>query len=73
MWKYIRKSDKKSFAVKKINLYSLNDQGKVLLKEEIKLLQNLSHPFIIKFIEKFEDTTNNKIYLVMELVEEGDL
>ena len=35
----------------------------------------MSHPNIIKFYEKFEDNTKNNtiLYLVMELVEGGDL
>ena len=48
------------------------------IEEEIRLLEKLNfhkteHPNIVKFYEKFEDTTNSIIYLVMENVEGGDL
>ena len=39
------------------------------------MLESLAggHPYIIKFDKTFEDTTKNILYLVMELVEGGDL
>ena len=39
------------------------------------MLESLAggHPYIIKFDKTFEDTTKNILYLVMELVEGGNL
>jgi serine/threonine protein kinase len=64
--------------VKIIYLDILKSHQLPFVKEEIRLLEKLTenktdNPHIIKFYEKFEDTTKNIIYLVMEIVEGGDL
>ena len=44
-------------------------QSRVLM--EARILRDIEHPNVIKFVDIFEDTT--KLYLVMELVQGGEL
>ena len=52
---------------------SKNDLSEVLhdLKNEIKIMAELDHPNIVRLIEAFY--RNNTVFLIMELVEGGEL
>lgn len=63
--------DGKIFAVKIISKENLNIQDKTNLKNEISILKLVSHPNIIHMEGFFE--TKDKIYLVIEYIEDGDL
>ena len=58
-------------AIKTIIKKSLKPEENELISQECQIMQKLSHPNIIKFIEKFEDV--DKLYYIFELVEGGDL
>ena len=58
-------------AMKKIAKYWIDNLNDNEVMKEIKILQNLNHPYIIKLYEYY--ITNNYIYLINELSEEGDL
>jgi len=67
-----RKSDpNKQFAVKIVDKRSLTAKELVSLSYEIKILQQLSHPSVIKAADVFED--HRRVKIVMELCEGGDL
>ena len=68
-----RISDGEQFAVKAFSKAYVNsqDRGKEGLINEIETLQRLDHPNIIKFEEVHE--SDNSIYLVMELLEGGEI
>ena len=67
------KSSGASFAVKAFSKEHLEAQskGKQALELEINLLRELDHPNLIKFFEIHESV--NSLYLVMELLEGGDI
>ena len=74
MWKYIKRSNNKTVAVKIIHLTLLDQRKLTLLKEEIRLLEILpQHPYIIKYYKTFQDTTKKINYLVMQYIEGGNL
>ena len=58
-------------AMKKISKYMLGPLKNNEVTKEIKILQNICHPNIIKLYEYY--LTNEYIYLINELSEEGDL
>lgn len=63
--------DNKIFAVKIISKENINTQDKTNLKNEISILKLVSHPNIIHMDGFFE--TKDKIYFVIEYIEDGDL
>ncbi|ETO10935.1 calcium/calmodulin-dependent protein kinase-like protein [Reticulomyxa filosa] len=70
--KCYRKNDAKQiFAVKIIDKRHLTPRELVGLKYEIKILQTMEHPSVIKAVDVFED--KKKVKIVLELCEGGDL
>lgn len=65
---YFSNSDSKKVAIKKINIYDLNEQK---IEKEIELLKSVNHPNIIQFYESFIEDKN--LYIVMEYCEKSDL
>ena len=49
----------------------LDKQEKKNLKKELKTMQKLNHPHIVKYLEAYEDS--GKMYFVMELCKGGEL
>ena len=41
------------------------------LRKELRIMQNLQHPHVVKYLEAYEDS--KKMYLVMGCCNEGDL
>ena len=71
VYKCERIGNKKIFAVKIISKENLDSTNKANLKNEISILKLVSHPNIIHMDGFFE--TQDKIYFVIELIEDGDL
>ena len=71
VYKCERIVDKKIFAVKIISKENLDSTNKLNLKNEISILKLVSHPNIIHMEDFFE--TQDKIYFVIELIDDGDL
>lgn len=71
VFKCSRIIDEKVFAVKIISKSNLNSTDKLNFKNEISILKLVSHPNIIHMDGFFE--TQDKIYFVIELIEDGDL
>ncbi|ETO24606.1 hypothetical protein RFI_12551, partial [Reticulomyxa filosa] len=70
--KCYRKSEpSQAFAVKIIDKRHLTPRELVGLKYEIKILQTMEHPSVIKAVDVFED--KKKVKIVLELCEGGDL
>ena len=66
VYKLIRRTDNKVFAVKQIaNELAQDDEN------EIRLLQNFNSPFIVQYVESFKD--DHYLYIVMEFCENGNL
>merc|ERR1711934_237490 len=66
-----RLSDKKSYALKEVNLSGLQVREKEDALNEVRLLASVNHPNIVKYYEAFVE--NSKLYIVTELVRDGDL
>jgi calcium-dependent protein kinase len=58
-------------AIKTISKKKLTDEMLAKIKDEIKIVQILDHPNIVKYLETFEN--DKYIYLVMEYLEGGEL
>ncbi|KAL4481423.1 hypothetical protein ABPG72_010576 [Tetrahymena utriculariae] len=62
--------DSKQYAMKRLNLDEDNQKQQVIFNE-VKVLENLVHPNIIKYYETFQ--YEQKLCIVMEYAEGGDL
>ena len=65
------KQTKHKLAVKIINKRKLTPEDAESLKREIKILQEMDHPNIVKLLDLFNEKLY--IYLVTELVSAGEL
>ena len=66
------KKNQKIYAMKMIDLSLVNDEQECnLLKNEIKILHQLNNPHIIKYYYNFQ--VGNKIYILMEYINNGDI
>ncbi|XP_048036203.1 serine/threonine-protein kinase Nek2-like [Megalobrama amblycephala] len=59
------------YAVKEINYRDKLDLDRI--KEEVKILRSLKHPYIVDYEESFEDEAIGRFFIVMEYCEGGDL
>jgi len=66
-----RLSDKKSYALKEVSMSGLQVRERDDALNEVRLLASVSHPNIIKYYEAFVESS--KLYIVTELVRDGDL
>jgi len=62
---------KERFAIKKVNKEKAGSTGVTLLEREVAILKRVKHSHIIRLEEIFE--TSQKMFLVMELCEIGEL
>ena len=72
VYKVLNKKDNKYYALKEISDFDENT------KNEINILSHINHPNIIKYYESFIQNENSfsqkeKLYIVMEYCEKGDL
>ena len=66
------KIDHKLYAMKMIDLSLIKDPTEInLSKNEIKIIQSLDSPHIIKYYNSFQ--INNRLYIIMEYMNNGDL
>ena len=69
-----RIKDGKYFVWKEINLNKLKSAKELsLIKEEVDILKVIDSSYIVKYVDKFKDEKANKLYIVMEYCENGDL
>ena len=68
----LNKEDNKKYAIKIYDKSKLTDTNRQKsVRREIKLLQRMNHPNIVKIYEAFE--TESNVYLVMENISGGSL
>ena len=75
--KIIRKIKKKSsgrvYASKEINYGQMNEKEKQQLVTEVNVLRELRHPNIVRYYDRIIDKKNQRINIIMEYCENGDL
>ena len=71
--KIIRKSDKKILVWKEMNYRDLSEKEKKQIVTEVNILRELKNPNIVKYYDRIIDKKNQKIYIIMEYCEKGDL
>jgi len=59
------------WAIKVVEKKKLNNQERELMRSEVAIMRLLNHPNVVQMKEVFED--RGKMYLVMELIEGGEL
>lgn len=71
--KIMRKSDHKILIWKELKFMDISEKEKGFITNEINILKELDHPNIVKQYEVIKPPSNNKVYIVMEFCEGGDL
>ena len=67
-----RNSDKLQCVQKQIDIAKMSDSQKKEVLQESRLLEALSHPNIVKFIEVYK-TKKGKLCIIMDYADGGDL
>ena len=65
------KSNGTEVAIKIIDKKKLSHAELENLLRELKIMQNINHPHVVKYLEAYEE--KDKLYLVMELCKGGEL
>ncbi|KAK2948215.1 putative G2-specific protein kinase nimA [Blattamonas nauphoetae] len=71
VWDVVRKVDGEHYAMKEINLRFMNAKEQEESLNEIRILASFRHPNITKYKEAFME--DDKLYIITEIVEGGDL
>jgi len=58
---------------KEMNYAKMGDKEKQQLVSEVNILKELNHPHIVRYYDRIIDKNNQKIYIIMEYCEKGDL
>jgi NIMA (never in mitosis gene a)-related kinase len=66
-------ADKSSVAIKMINIQRLGNSSLTAALNEIRILSSLDCPYIVKYYESFIAKSESQLWIVMELLEGGDL
>ena len=73
MYKVIRKSDKKTYALKKVKMLKLTPKEKENAVNEVRILASIRHPNVAGYHEAFYEDSSHSLYIVMEYCDNGDL
>jgi NIMA (never in mitosis gene a)-related kinase 2 len=68
-----RKSDQRILVWKEIKYGEMNERERQQLVSEVNILRGLRHPNIVRYYDRIVDRPNQKIYIVMEFCEGGDM
>ena len=68
-----RKSDGKVLVWKELNYGKMSEKEKQQLVSEVNILRELTHPNIVQYYDRIIDKNNQRIYIIMEYCEGGDL
>ena len=73
VWKVVRISDGKEYAMKKVKINSLSDKEKENALNEVRILASIQSPYIIGYKEAFFDDDSMTLCIVMEFAANGDI
>ncbi|PWN48769.1 kinase-like protein, partial [Violaceomyces palustris] len=68
-----RKSDAMLFARKELNFERMSERDRKQIVAEVNILRTLNHENVVKYEERYVDSENGILYIVMEYCEGGDL
>ena len=68
-----RLSDNQIYAMKQVKMGALKTKEKENALNEVRILASVQHPNIVEMKEVFIDESTNKLCIVMEFAEGGDL
>ena len=71
VYKGSSKKDKQEYAIKVIEKFKLTREEKFMLSHEAEIMKLLNHSCIVKLYQTLETKTH--LYIVTELVSDGDL
>lgn len=64
---------KQIYCWKQINFSTFNESEKKLLVQEVNILRELQHEYIVKYTDRIIDKSNKNIYIIMEYCSNNDL
>ncbi|EAY03407.1 protein kinase, putative [Trichomonas vaginalis G3] len=67
----VKTPDGKQYAMKVIDLSEMSSQMRAKARSEVEILSKLNHSNIVKYISSWTD--NNKLYIVMNYIDGGNL
>ncbi|WFD00766.1 hypothetical protein MYAM1_003518 [Malassezia yamatoensis] len=68
-----RKTDGALFARKELHFERMSERDRKHIVSEVNILRTLRHENVVRYEERYVDTENGILYIVMELCEGGDL
>ena len=71
--KILRKSDNKILVWKELDYGLMSEKEKQNIVSEVNILKELHHPNIVQYYDRIIDKENQKIYIIMEYCEGGDI
>ena len=71
--KILRKSDNKILVWKELDYSIMSEKEKQNIVSEVNILKELHHPNIVQYYDRIIDKQNQKIYIIMEYCEGGDI
>lgn len=73
VYKILRLSDNKIYALKKVRLPNLSDKERQNSLNEVRLLASIHHENVIRYKEAFYDQASQSLCIVTEYADGGDL
>ena len=73
VFKVTRKSDKQTYALKKVKMMKLSQKEKENALNEVRILASIQHQNIAAYKEAFFEPHTNCLCIIMEYCDNGDL
>lgn len=73
VYKILRKTDGKEYAIKSIKLANLSDKERENSINEIRFLASINSPYIISYKDAIFDDKLKTLHIIMEYAPGGDL